>query len=150
MRAIIQRVTSASVKVENDTVGSIDKGYLILLGIGKEDNEEICDKMWKKISKLRIFEDENGKTNLDIHAVGGSVLLVSQFTLYANCKKGNRPSFVHAGAPDESKRLYEYFAGLVKDDLGDVQTGIFGADMAISLVNDGPFTIYLDSDELFK
>ena len=148
MRALIQRVTQASVTVEGEVVGSIGKGYLILLGVGHGDTEEQADKLWSKISKMRIFEDENGKTNLSLADVEGEVLVVSQFTLYANCKKGNRPSFTDAGAPDEANRLYEYFAGLVRRDLGHVETGSFGAMMEVALVNDGPFTVWMDTDTL--
>ncbi|WP_294441190.1 D-aminoacyl-tRNA deacylase [uncultured Slackia sp.] len=148
MRALIQRVTQASVTVEGEVVGSIGKGYLILLGVGHGDAEAQADKLWSKISKMRIFEDENGKTNLSLADVEGEVLVVSQFTLYANCKKGNRPSFTDAGAPDEANRLYEYFAGLVCRDLGHVETGSFGAMMEVALVNDGPFTVWMDTDTL--
>ena len=148
MRALIQRVTQASVTVEGEVVGSIGKGYLILLGVGHGDAEAQADKLWSKISKMRIFEDENGKTNLSLADVEGEVLVVSQFTLYANCKKGNRPSFTDAGAPDEASRLYEYFAGLVRRDLGHVESGSFGAMMEVALVNDGPFTVWMDTDTL--
>ncbi len=148
MRALIQRVTSASVTVEGDVIGTIGSGFLILLGVGHNDTEAQADKLWSKISKMRIFEDENGKTNLSLSDVGGEVLVVSQFTLYANCKRGNRPSFTDAGAPDEANRLYEYFAGLVRSDMGHVETGSFGAMMNVELVNDGPFTIWLDTDTL--
>ncbi len=148
MRALIQRVTSASVTVEGDVIGTIGSGFLILLGVGHNDTEAQADKLWSKISKMRIFEDENGKTNLSLSDVGGEVLVVSQFTLYANCKRGNRPSFTDAGAPDEANRLYEYFAGLVRGDMGHVETGSFGAMMNVELVNDGPFTIWLDTDTL--
>ncbi len=148
MRALIQRVSQASVTVEGEAIGSIGKGFLILLGVGREDGEEQAQKLWSKISKMRIFEDEAGKTNLSLADVDGQVLVVSQFTLYANCKKGNRPSFVEAGAPDEANRLYEYFADLVRNDLGHVETGSFGAMMEVALVNDGPFTVWLDTDAL--
>lgn len=148
MRALIQRVTHASVTVDEEVIGKIGKGYLILLGVGHEDTEAQADKLWSKILKMRIFEDENGKTNLSLADVEGKVLVVSQFTLYANCKKGNRPSFTGAGAPDEANRLYEYFAGLVRRDLGEVETGSFGAMMSVELLNDGPFTIWLDTDNL--
>lgn len=148
MRALIQRVTQASVTVEDDTIGAIEKGYLILLGVGQDDDEAAADKLWSKILKMRIFEDENGKTNLSLADVGGEVLVVSQFTLYANCKRGNRPSFTNAGAPDEANRLYEYFASLVRRDVGHVETGSFGAMMQVDLTNDGPFTIWLDTAEL--
>lgn len=148
MRALVQRVTHASVTVEGDVVGKIGKGFLILLGVGHDDTETQADKLWGKISKMRIFEDENGKTNLGLADVGGEVLVVSQFTLYANCKRGNRPSFTDAGAPDEANRLYEYFAGLVRRDMGRVETGSFGAMMQVDLCNDGPFTIWLDTEAL--
>ena len=148
MRALVQRVTRAHVDIDGETVSSIGKGFVILLGVGHDDSEEQADKLWAKISKMRIFEDENGKTNIGLADVGGDVLVVSQFTLYADCKRGNRPSFVNAGAPDEANRLYEYFAGLVREDVGHVGTGSFGADMKVELVNDGPFTIWLDTDTL--
>ena len=148
MRALVQRVTHASVTVEGDVVGKIGKGFLILLGVGHDDTEAQADKLWSKISKMRIFEDENGKTNLSLADVGGEVLVVSQFTLYANCKRGNRPSFTDAGAPDEANRLYEYFADLVRRDMGRVETGSFGAMMQVDLCNDGPFTIWLDTEAL--
>ena len=148
MRALVQRVTHASVTVENKTIGKIGKGFLILLGVGHDDTEAQADKLWSKISKMRIFEDENGKTNLSLADVEGEVLVVSQFTLYANCKRGNRPSFTDAGAPDEANHLYEYFAGLVRRDRGHVETGAFGAMMQVDLCNDGPFTVWLDTDAL--
>lgn len=148
MRALVQRATRASVTVEGETIGAINDGFLILLGVEHEDTEAQADKLWSKISKMRIFEDENGKTNLSLADVHGEVLVVSQFTLYANCKRGNRPSFTDAGAPDEANRLYEYFASLVARDLGHVETGSFGAMMQVELVNDGPFTIWLDTDTL--
>lgn len=148
MRALVQRVTRAHVDIDGETVSSIGKGFVILLGVGHDDSEEQADKLWAKISKMRIFEDENGKTNIGLADVGGDVLVVSQFTLYADCKRGNRPSFMNAGAPDEANRLYEYFVGLVREDVGHVGTGSFGADMKVELVNDGPFTIWLDTDTL--
>lgn len=148
MRAVIQRVTHAQVDVEGTTVGSIEKGYLILLGVGQQDGEAQADKLWNKILKLRIFEDADGKTNLSLADVDGEVLVVSQFTLYAQCKKGNRPSFTEAGSPDEANRLYEYFCSLVRRDRGSVACGRFGADMQVSIQNDGPFTICLDTDTL--
>lgn len=149
MRAVLQRVTEAAVRVDGEVVGSIGKGFFILLGVSDEDNEAIADKLADKICKLRIFEDENGKTNLSLADVGGELLVVSQFTLYADCHKGNRPSFVNAGAPAEANRLYEYFMEHCKAHVEKVEHGIFGADMKISLVNDGPFTLMLDSRELF-
>lgn len=148
MRALVQRVTRAHVDIDGETVSSIGKGFVILLGVGHDDGEEQADKLWAKISKMRIFEDENGKTNIGLADVGGDVLVVSQFTLYADCKRGNRPSFTNAGAPDEANRLYEYFVGLVREDVENVGTGSFGADMKVELVNDGPFTIWLDTDAL--
>ena len=150
MRAIIQRVSSASVTIDGEVTGSIGAGYLILLGVNKTDTDEETRKLWSKISKLRLFSDEEGKTNLSLHDIGGSVLVVSQFTLYANCKKGNRPSFTDAGLPDEANRLYEAFLALARTDLGDacVAHGSFGAEMQVELVNNGPFTILLDTDTL--
>ena len=148
MRFIIQRVQSASVTVDEKTVGEIEKGYLVLIGISQTDTINIADKMIQKLLHLRIFEDSEGKTNLDIHAVNGSLLLVSQFTLYADCKKGNRPSFIHAGKPDMANSLYEYIISECQKEIENVQHGIFGADMKVKLINDGPFTIVLDSDEI--
>ena len=148
MKFVIQRVTSASVEVEEKIVGKIGKGFLVLIGIGKEDTEEIADKMIKKLIGMRIFEDENGKTNLSLNDVSGELLLISQFTLYADCKKGNRPSFINAGSPDEANRLYEYIISECKKEINVVEKGVFGADMKVSLLNDGPFTIILDSREI--
>ncbi len=148
MKFVIQRVTSASVEVEEKIVGKIGKGFLVLIGIGKEDNEEIADKMIKKLIGMRIFEDENGKTNLSLNDVSGELLLISQFTLYADCKKGNRPSFINAGSPDEANRLYEYIISECKKEISVVEKGVFGADMKVSLLNDGPFTIILDSRDI--
>lgn len=148
MKFVIQRATSASVDVDGVTVGKIGKGFLVLIGIGKEDNEEIADKMVKKLIGMRIFEDENGKTNLSLNDVNGELLLISQFTLYADCKKGNRPSFINAGLPDEANRLYEYIISKCKEEIKVVEKGVFGADMKVSLLNDGPFTIILDSKEI--
>ena len=145
MRALIQRVTRAQVSIEGELHSSIGKGYVILLGVGAEDGNEQAEKLWSKISKLRIFEDENGKTNVSLADVQGNVMVVSQFTLYANC---NRPSFTEAGAPDEANRLYEYFVELARRDIEHVATGSFGAMMQVELVNDGPFTIWLDTDTL--
>ena len=144
MRIVIQRVSEAQVTVENRITGSIGKGFLILLGVGSEDTKEIADKYIDKILKLRIFEDENGKTNLSLQDVAGEILVVSQFTLYADCKKGNRPAFTNAGNPALAEELYEYFLRRIKESLGSVQAGEFGADMKVSLINDGPFTIVLD------
>ena len=148
MRAVIQRVRHAQVDVGGQTVGSIGQGFLILLGVGRTDTEAQIERLWGKISKMRIFEDKNGKTNLSLTDVGGQVLVVSQFTLYANCKKGNRPSFTEAGEPNEAKRLYELFAACARRDVERVETGVFGAMMDVSLVNDGPFTICLDTETL--
>ena len=148
MRAVIQRVSWAQVDVSGETVGRIGRGFLILLGVGQDDGEEQIERLWGKISKMRIFEDENNKTNLSLTDVGGEVLVVSQFTLYANCKKGNRPSFTEAGAPDEANRLYELFVERARRDVARVETGVFGAVMDVSLLNDGPFTICLDTDML--
>ena len=149
MRFLIQRVSEAEVKVNSERIGSIQKGFLVFVGVNKEDTVEIADKMIHKLLNLRIFEDEAGKTNLNLDAVGGSLLIVSQFTLYADCKHGNRPSFISAGAPDMANELYEYIIAKCKETVSNVQHGEFGADMRISLVNEGPFTIMLDSDEIF-
>lgn len=146
MRLVIQRVKKASVTIEGNVVGSIDKGLLIFLGVGEGDTRSMVDKYVDKLAKLRIFEDENGKTNLDINDVNGKLMVVSQFTLYADCKKGNRPSFVHAAAPDIANELYEYFKEKCALKFGNVQSGQFGADMKIELINDGPFTVLWDSD----
>lgn len=148
MRFVIQRVKEASVRVDKEVIGEIKTGYLVLIGVAESDTEQIADKMIKKMTGLRIFEDENGKTNLSLADVGGSLLLVSQFTLYANCRKGNRPSFIEAGNPDKANALYEYVIRECKKSVPEVQTGSFGAEMEVSLVNDGPFTILLDSEKL--
>ena len=148
MKFVIQRVTHAEVEVEQEIIGSIQNGYLVLIGIAEDDTEEIADKLVKKLLGLRIFADENGKTNLSLKDVNGSLLLISQFTLYADCRKGNRPSFVNAGNPEKANELYEYIIEKCRDEVPDVQTGSFGADMKITLLNDGPFTIILDSKEL--
>lgn len=148
MKFVIQRVTQASVEVNHEVIGAINKGFLVFIGICNEDTTEIADKLIKKLIGLRIFEDENGKTNLALKDVNGELLLVSQFTLYADCKKGNRPSFIKAGNPDFANQLYEYIIEACKKEISVVQTGEFGADMKISLLNDGPFTIILDSDEI--
>ena len=148
MRAVIQRVSSAQVDIDGETAGSIGRGLLILLGVGHGDTEEQAERLWSKISRLRIFEDADGKTNLSLADVEGEVLVVSQFTLYASCKKGNRPSFTEAGAPDEANRLYEWFADRARRDVPRVESGRFGAYMAVSLVNDGPLTLVLDTDDL--
>ena len=148
MKFVIQRVKQASVKVEGSVIGEIEKGYLVLIGVSDKDTEAVADKMIKKMIGLRIFEDAEGKANLSLADVGGSLLLVSQFTLYANCKKGNRPSFIEAGAPDKANQLYEYIIEESKKSVSVVQTGRFGAEMEVSLINDGPFTILLDSEML--
>ena len=148
MKFVIQRVTNASCTVEGKITGEIGKGFLVLIGISDSDTEEIADKMIKKLIGMRIFEDENGKTNLSLNDVGGALLLISQFTLYADCRKGNRPSFINAGKPDMAKNLYEYIIEQCKKEIPTVEKGIFGADMKISLLNDGPFTIVLDSAEI--
>lgn len=149
MKFLIQRVKNAEVTVDGETVGQIRKGFMVLIGISNHDTKEIADKLLKKMIGLRIFEDENGKINLDLKSVNGELLLISQFTLYADCKKGNRPSFINAGAPDLANELYQYVIEQCKKEIERVEEGIFGADMKVSLVNDGPFTILLDSDELF-
>lgn len=150
MKFLIQRVNHASVTVDKKITGEIGLGFLVLIGVSESDTEEIADKMIKKLIGLRIFEDSEGKTNLALKNVGGSLLLVSQFTLYADCKKGNRPSFTQVGNPQKANALYEYVIKQCKDLQYPVATGIFGADMKINLENDGPFTIMLDSQELQK
>ena len=148
MRCLVQRVLSASVGVAGEAIGSIERGYLVLLGVKNTDTEAVADKMLKKILDARLFEDENGKTNLSIRDISGSLLVVSQFTLYADTKKGNRPSFIQAGDPAHANALYEYF--LAKAEEAGIPTahGEFGADMKVSLINDGPFTIMYDSDAM--
>ena len=148
MKFIIQRVQKSSVTVDNKTVGKINKGFLVLIGITHTDTTEIADKMIKKMVNLRVFSDENDKMNLALKDVEGELLLISQFTLYADCKKGNRPSFVDAAKPEYANELYEYVIEKCKESGNKVQTGIFGADMKVELLNDGPVTIVLDSDEL--
>ena len=150
MKAVIQRVANASVTVDGEITGRIEKGFLVLLGVGEGDTKAEADRIVKKLVNLRIFSDGNGKINLSLQDVGGSLLVVSQFTLYADCRHGNRPSFTQAGAPDEANRLYEYFVSLVRatDGIANVGTGEFGADMQVALVNHGPFTIWLDTDTL--
>ena len=148
MRFVVQRVTHASVTVDGNVIGKIGQGFMVLIGVYDEDTKETADKMVKKLLGLRIFEDENGKTNLDIHTVGGSLLLISQFTLYADCKHGNRPSFIKAGKPDMANEMYEYIIAKCREQVEIVETGEFGADMKVELLNDGPFTILLDSDQL--
>lgn len=149
MRFVIQCVENAAVEIEGKTVGSIGKGFLVLAGISETDTRETADRMLEKMIKLRIFEDENGKTNLNLASVGGEILLVSQFTLYADCRKGNRPSFVKAGSPQHAEQLYEYLIAKCEQITGKrPQTGEFGALMKVHLTNDGPFTIIMDSAEL--
>lgn len=148
MRFVVQRVTHASVTVDGNVIGKIGQGFMVLIGVSDEDTKETADKMVKKLLGLRIFEDENGKTNLDLHTVGGSLLLISQFTLYADCKHGNRPSFIKAGKPDMANEMYEYIIAKCREQVETVETGKFGADMKVELLNDGPFTILLDSDQL--
>jgi D-tyrosyl-tRNA(Tyr) deacylase len=146
MRCLVQRVLSASVSVSGESLGSIERGYLILLGINNQDTEAVADKMLKKILDARLFEDENGKTNLSIRDISGALLIVSQFTLYADTRKGNRPSFIQAGDPAHANALYEYFLRKAEEAGIPTAHGQFGADMKVSLVNDGPFTIMYDSD----
>lgn len=148
MKFVIQRVTSASCTVDGQVTGSIEKGFLVLIGVSDSDTREIADKMTKKLLGLRIFDDADGKTNLSLADVNGSLLLISQFTLYADCKKGNRPSFINAGKPDMANEMYEYIIAECKKNVPIVEKGIFGADMKIQLLNDGPFTIILDSAEI--
>ena len=148
MRFVIQRVTRASVTVEGKQIGAIEHGFLVLIGVSGDDTREIADKMIKKLVGMRIFEDEAGKTNLSLGDVGGSLLLVSQFTLYADCRKGNRPSFIRAGEPVMAKEMYEYIISECTKQVPTVEQVEFGADMKVDLLNDGPFTILLDSSEL--
>lgn len=147
MRAVVQRVKSASVSIEEETVGQIEQGFMVLLGIHEEDTQEDVEYLVKKVSKARVFEDENGKMNLSIDAVHGSILSISQFTLYAETKKGNRPSFIKAARPETAVPLYEAFNQGLRQQGIDVVTGEFGDDMQISLVNDGPVTIIYDTRE---
>lgn len=144
MRIVLQRVNSASVTVEGNICGEIGKGYLVLLGVGQGDSEEDCRRLADKIINLRIFSDENDKINLSLGDVDGDLLVVSQFTLYADCRKGNRPNFIQAGKPDEAERLYNYFTEYCRSKGKHVETGIFGADMKVNLENDGPFTVVLE------
>ena len=148
MKFVIQRVNHASVKVDGNVVGKIDKGYMVLIGISENDTKEIADIMIKKMIGLRIFEDENEKLNLSLMDIKGEILSISQFTLYANCKKGRRPSFLDAAKPEISKPLYEYFNKALENAGVHTETGIFGAMMKVSLINDGPTTIILDSKEI--
>lgn len=148
MRALLQRVTHAEVSVDGQVIGSCGQGLLVLLAVGPTDDEASAERLWNKILRLRIFADEGGKTNLSLAQVGGEALVVSQFTLYADCRRGNRPSFTAAAGPDQAERLYERFCELAERDVSHVGRGAFGADMQVSLTNDGPFTIWLDTDEL--
>ncbi len=148
MRFVIQRVTQSSVSVDGTVIGKIGKGLLVLIGVAEEDTEETADKLVRKLTGLRVFEDENGKTNLSLADVKGELLLISQFTLYANCKKGNRPSFTEAGSSQKANALYEYIIAKCRENVPIVETGSFGAEMKVSLVNDGPFTVLLDSEKI--
>ena len=148
MRFVIQRVQNASVTVDEEVIGKIGRGYMVLIGVCEADDEAVADRMIDKMIKLRINEDSEGKTNLSLADIDGALLLVSQFTLYANCKKGNRPSFVDAGSPDHANALYEYIIEKCRERVPVVETGSFGAEMKVALVNDGPFTIVLDSEKL--
>lgn len=148
MKAILQRVTSASVAVEGEVVGSCGKGYLVLLGVAPTDTQAEAERLWNKVRNLRVFSDDDGKMNLSLVDVGGEMLVVSQFTLYADCRRGNRPSFTGAARPELAVPLYEHFCQLAERDLSHVGRGVFGADMQVSLVNDGPVTIELDTDDL--
>ena len=148
MKFVIQRVTHASVTVDRDVLGKLEKGFMVLIGIEDSDTQAVADKMISKMLGLRIFEDEEGKMNLALKDVGGGLLLISQFTLYADCKKGNRPSFVKAGKPDMAEPMYEYIIEKCREQIKNTQKGQFGADMKVELLNDGPVTIVLDSHEL--
>ena len=144
MRIVLQRVTSASVKVDGNIIGKIGTGFLLLFGVGHEDTEEDCRRLADKISGLRIFSDENDKINLDLESVGGQLLVVPQFTLYADCRQGNRPNFIQAAKPEKANALYEYFVEYLRSKGKHVETGEFGADMKVELLNDGPFTVILE------
>ena len=144
MRLVVQRVKKASVEVENKIVGRIEQGFLVLLGVGPEDTKQVADFLVQKLIKLRVFEDENNKMNLSLKDIKGGLLIVSQFTLYADCNSGNRPSFTNAAKPDKAKELYEYFIEQCKNEVIKVEHGIFGADMQVQLLNDGPVTILLE------
>lgn len=145
MKIVLQRVTEASVTIDGKVTGSIGRGYMVLLGVGAEDTKEQAEKLADKMIKLRIHADGEGKTNLSLADVGGELLIISQFTLYADCRKGNRPSFVHAGPPEHARELYDYFVSLCRERVKKVETGEFGAEMKVALVNDGPFTIVLEA-----
>lgn len=148
MRFLIQRVSHAGVSVDGQVIGRIDKGFLVLIGVGQKDTKAEADRLVKKMTGLRIFEDQEGKTNLPLADVGGELLLVSQFTLYANCKKGNRPSFTDAAEPRLAQELYEYIIAECRKKVATVETGSFGAEMQVELCNDGPFTVILDTDQM--
>lgn len=150
MKFVIQRVSHAKCEVDGQITGEIKEGFCVFIGVSDRDTREIADKMLQKMLGLRIFSDENDKTNLSLRDVNGGLLMISQFTLYADCRKGNRPSFTGAGKPDLANELYEYLIAQAKNEIPVVQSGIFGADMNISLCNQGPFTIVLDSDEIVK
>lgn len=156
MRFLVQRVREADVEVDGCSIGHIGRGFLVFVGIGREDTaetahpKETADKMVKKLIGLRIFDDESGKINLDLKAVGGQLLIISQFTLYADCRRGNRPSFTEAGEPEEANSIYQYIIESCRREIETVEEGRFGADMKVSLVNDGPFTVLLDSDEICR
>ena len=150
MKFVIQRVLNGNVVVDGNCVGAIQKGYVVFVGVSDSDTEQIAEKMVQKMLNLRIFEDNEGKTNLSLKDVSGEILLISQFTLCADCRKGNRPSFINAGKPDHANALYEYMIALCERECAVVQHGVFGADMKVHLVNDGPFTIILDSDDIIK
>ena len=148
MRAVIQCVRQAKVRVDQEVIGEIGKGYLIFLGVGQEDSEEEVEKLWSKIFKLRILPDEQGKTNLSLSQVGGNALIISQFTLFADCRKGNRPNFLSAASPEKGEELYEKFLDRATKDLPNLAHGSFGANMDVELMNQGPFTLFLDTDHL--
>ena len=150
MKFVLQRVLNAQVDIDGKTVGKIGKGYVLLVGVSNDDNKDIADKMIEKVARLRIFEDENDKINLSSEQVAGEILVISQFTLYADCKKGNRPSFIDAGAPQMANEIYEHIVKRSEELFAKTQTGEFGADMKVTLTNDGPFTIVLDSKEILK
>ena len=149
MRVVVQRCSRAEVRIDGATVGKIEKGFMLLVGVTDTDTQAEADVLAKKIAQLRVFEDEQGKMNLAIHDIGGAILSISQFTLYADCRKGNRPSFINAARPEKASPLYDYFNDRLRTDYGlHVETGRFGADMKVDFINDGPVTILLDTDEL--
>lgn len=149
MKFLVQRVREASVTVDGNVTGKINRGFLVFVGVTGTDTRETADRMIKKLIGLRIFSDENGKINLDLKSVEGELLIVSQFTLYADCRKGNRPSFVDAGTPELANELYRYIIEKCRQEIAVVEEGSFGAHMDVALVNDGPFTVMLDSEEIF-